>query len=108
MKKKSAQGEFEEQVLKNEQDIYILVLYITGMTPNSKRAITNVRNICMSYLKDRYRLDIIDIYQQPQLAQEAQIIAAPTLVKVFPAPIRRLIGDMSEIEKVLIGLDINR
>ncbi|MDO1451336.1 circadian clock KaiB family protein [Rhodocytophaga aerolata] len=86
--------------------VYLLRLYITGMTPNSKRAVENVKRICEQHLKGRYELEVIDIYQQPTLAQGEQIIAAPTLIKKLPHPLRRLIGDMSNTEKVLLGLDL--
>ena len=85
---------------------YVLHLYITGATPNSTRAVRNVKEICETYLKGRYELIIIDIYQQPILAEKDQIIAAPTLVKKQPLPTRRLIGDMSDRERVLSGLGI--
>ena len=85
---------------------YILKLYITGMTPNSRKAVENVKNICEEHLKGRYQLQIIDIYQQPTLAIGEQIIAVPTLIKKLPNPLRRLIGDMSNTEKVLLGLDL--
>jgi circadian clock protein KaiB len=85
---------------------YVLHLYITGATPNSTRAVRNVKEICETYLKGRYELIIIDIYQQPMLAEADQIIAAPTLVKKQPLPIRRLIGDMSDRDRVLSGLGI--
>lgn len=98
--------EFEESIENLESGVYILRLYITGMTPNSKRAVENVKKICEQYLKGRYELEVIDIYQQPTLAQEEQIIAAPTLIKKLPGPFRRLIGDMSNTEKVLVGLDL--
>ena len=85
---------------------YVLRLYVTGSTARSTRAIANVRRICEDYLKNRYDLEIIDIYQQPMLAKGDQIIAAPTLVKSLPAPLRKLIGDMSDKERVLMGLDV--
>lgn len=87
---------------------YVLRLYITGMTPNSKRAVENIKNICEEYLKERYELEIIDIFQQPTLAEGEQIIAAPTLIKQLPYPLRRFIGDMSNTEKVLLGLDLRK
>jgi circadian clock protein KaiB len=97
---------FEESSGNSRHDIYILRLYITGMTPNSKRAVENVKQICEEHLPGRYELEVIDIYQQPTLAQQEQIVAAPTLIKKLPGPLRRLIGDMSNTEKVLIGLDL--
>ena len=85
---------------------YVLRLYVTGMTPKSTRAIANVRKLCEKYLEGRYELDVIDIYQQPKLAKGEQIIAAPTLIKKLPLPLRRLIGDMSDTERFLVGIDL--
>ena len=87
---------------------YILRLYVTGMTSRSSRAVSNLRAICDEYLDGRYDLEIIDIYQQPVLAKGEQIIAAPTLIKKLPLPMRRIIGDMSNREHVLLGLDLIR
>jgi circadian clock protein KaiB len=103
---KSELEEFEDSLRKADKEIYVLKLYITGMTPNSKRAVENVKNICEEYLKGRYELEIVDIYQQPDLAQGEQIIAVPTLIKELPIPFRKLIGDMSNKEKILIGLNL--
>jgi circadian clock protein KaiB len=85
---------------------YMLRLYITGMTARSRRAIDNVRAICEAHLHGQYELEIIDIYQQPVMAKDDQIIAAPTLIKLVPLPLRRIIGDMSSTERVLAGLDL--
>jgi circadian clock protein KaiB len=85
---------------------YVLRLYVTGMTSRSARAIKNLQAICDEYLDGRYELDVIDIYQQPDLTKGEQIIAAPTLIKTLPLPIRRLVGDMSDRERVLLGLDL--
>lgn len=85
---------------------YVLELYITGMTPNSKRAVENIKQICDEHLNGRYNLKIIDIYQQPSLAEGGQVLAAPTLIKVSPAPAKKLIGDMSDTKKVLMGLGL--
>jgi circadian clock protein KaiB len=87
---------------------YVLRLYVTGMTARSRRAIENVRKICEAHLQGRYELEVIDIYQQPTLAKGDQIIAAPTLIKQLPLPLRRIIGDMSSTERVLLGLDLRR
>jgi circadian clock protein KaiB len=87
---------------------YILRLYVTGMTSRSSRAVNNLRAICDEYLEGRYDLEVIDIYQQPVLTKGEQIIAAPTLIKKLPLPMRRIIGDMSNRERVLIGLDLVR
>jgi circadian clock protein KaiB len=87
-------------------DRYVLRLFVSGMTPRSTRAVQNVRAICEEHLQGRYDLEVIDIYQQPTLARGEQIIAAPTLVKKSPAPLRYIIGDLSSTERVLRGLDL--
>jgi circadian clock protein KaiB len=87
---------------------YLLHLYITGATPNSMRAVRNIKDICEQHLAGRYELLIIDIYQQPHLASEQQIIAAPTLLRLRPLPRRQLVGDLSNREAVLISLGIPR
>ena len=88
-------------------EVYRLKLYITGASPNSAKAVNNIKNICEKFLKDRYQLEIIDIYQQPLLAASQQIIALPLLIKSSPLPAKRLIGNMSDVEKVLKGLDLS-
>lgn len=85
---------------------YVLRLYIAGATPRSIRAVANIKEICHDRLKDRYDLEVIDIYQQPALAKGEQVIAAPTLVKKLPIPLRKFIGDMSNTEQILFGLDL--
>ncbi len=85
---------------------YVLKLYITGATPRSTKAIMNIRDICEEHLKGRYNLEIIDIFQNPVLAKGEQIIAAPTLIKKLPTPLRRFIGDMSDTDRILVGLDL--
>ena len=97
---------FEQAWAKPAEKNYVLRLYVTGTTPQSVRAITNVKKICEEYLKGRYELEVVDLYQQPQMARGEQIIAAPTLVKKMPLPLRRIIGDMSRSERVLTGLDL--
>ncbi|MGI4022003.1 MAG: circadian clock KaiB family protein [Janthinobacterium lividum] len=86
--------------------IYKLRLFVTGASPNSLRAITNTKIFCETYLKEKYDLEIIDVYQQPSIAQKEQLIALPMLIKKFPLPERRLIGDMSDTDKVLKGLGL--
>lgn len=86
---------------------YVLRLYVTGMTARAARAIRNVRAICDEHLKGGYDLEVIDLYQQPALAREAQIIAAPTLIRKLPLPLRRIIGDMSERDRVMVGLGLD-
>ena len=85
---------------------YVLRLYVAGTTSRSIRAVANIKEICESSLKNRYDLEVIDIYQQPVLLKGEQIIAAPTLVKQLPLPLRKFIGDMSDTERILVGLDL--
>jgi circadian clock protein KaiB len=85
---------------------YVLRLYVAGITPRSQEAIRNIKAICEEHLVGRYDLQIVDIYQQPVLAKGEQIIAAPTLIKKLPLPLRRLIGGMADKDKVLVGLDL--
>ena len=85
---------------------YLLRLYVTGTTPRSAKAIRNIRAVCEEKLHGRYDLEVIDIYQKPELVGPAQIVVAPTLVKRLPLPVRRLIGDLSNTERVLAGLDL--
>lgn len=85
---------------------YVLRLYVTGTTPHSARAIVNIRTICEKHLQGRYDLEVVDITKNPALAEGEQIIAAPTLIKKLPLPLRRFIGDMSHTERILLGLDL--
>src|ERR1035437_115606 len=87
---------------------YVLRLYVAGQTPNSTAAIANLKLICEEHLQGRYELEVIDLYQQPQLAQGEQIVAVPTLIRKVPEPLRRIIGDLSNTERVLVGLDIQK
>jgi len=105
-KAKSATTAFEQSLAKPGRPRYRLRLYVAGMTPRSAHSITNIKEICEVYLKGRYDLQVIDIYQQPVLAEGDQIIAVPTLIKKLPLPLRRLIGDLSDRHRVLIGLDL--
>lgn len=89
-------------------DKYVLRLYVTGATSRSRRAILNLNAICSEYLNGQYDLQVIDIHQKPTLAKDEQIVAAPTLVKKLPTPMRRIIGDLSDKESVLLGLDLKR
>ncbi len=85
---------------------YVLKLYITGHTPQSKRAISNLRRICEAELKGQYEMRVVDILEHPQLAEHERIIATPTLIKNLPPPLRRVIGDLSDTGRVLLGLDL--
>jgi circadian clock protein KaiB len=89
-----------------DQPDYVLRLFVSGYTPRSQRAIDNLRNICERYLKGRHRIEVIDLYQCPGRAREEQIVATPTLLKVRPLPARRVLGDLSQVDKVLHALDI--
>lgn len=91
-----------------ENSKYVLRLYVTGTTNRSVLALTNLKQICEEYLEGQYELEVIDLYQKPGLAKDEQIIAAPTLIKKLPLPFRSIIGDMSNKEKVLLGLDLKR
>jgi circadian clock protein KaiB len=97
---------FEELSRKRSEERYVLRLYVTGMTPRSTEAIAAIKALCEERLEGRYELEVIDIYQHPRLAQDEQIVAAPTLVKALPAPLRRLIGNLADRERVLFGLDL--
>ena len=105
-KVKDSTQEFEKAIALKEDRKYVLRLYVTGTTPKSVSAIRNIRKICDEHLKGAYDLEVIDIYQQPVLAKGEQIIAAPTLLKRLPLPLRRFIGDMSNTEQILLGLDV--
>jgi circadian clock protein KaiB len=88
------------------QTRYFLCLYVSGSTSKSALAVTNIKRFCERYLKDRYDLKVIDVYQQPDLVRHERIVALPTLIKRLPFPLRRLIGDLSDQESVLLGLDL--
>jgi len=85
---------------------YKLRLFVTGSTPRSTRAIANMRNICEENLSGRYDLEVVDVYENPDATRELQIVATPTIVKILPEPLRRIIGDLSNKEKVLAGLNL--
>lgn len=96
-----------EQALEAQDDRnYVLRLYVAGMTPKSTLAVKNIKKICEDHLAGRYSLEVIDLYKRPALADGEQIIAAPTLLKKLPLPLRRFIGDMSNTEKIIVGLDL--
>jgi circadian clock protein KaiB len=89
-----------------DSDKFVLRLYITGNTPNSIKAVANIKMLCEEVLRGRYEMKVVDIYQDPSQASEDQVVAIPTLVKTSPLPRRRLVGDMSSRERVLAGLGI--
>ncbi|QMW01913.1 circadian clock KaiB family protein [Spirosoma foliorum] len=92
--------------MKTKEDTWELRLYIAGNTPKSQTALSNLKKYCEEYLKDKYIIEVIDLLVKPQLAEGDQIFAVPTLVKKVPEPIRKIIGDLSNEEKVLVGLNI--
>jgi circadian clock protein KaiB len=85
---------------------YVLRLYVTGMTPKSLKAIDNIKRLCSEHLKGRCDLEVIDVYQQPEKAKTEQLLAVPTLIKKLPLPLRKLIGDMSDEDRILVGLNV--
>jgi circadian clock protein KaiB len=99
-------AEFEKALEGMPGQKFILKLYVTGASALSSRAVENIRNFCEEHLQGRYELEVIDIYQHPELLQSEEVIAAPTLIKKLPPPLRKLIGDMSDEEKILAGLNI--
>lgn len=92
---------------KNYDDPYVFRLFVTGASPNSLRAIANTRNLCEEYFNENYELEIIDVHQQPSVAKKENIIALPLLVKKYPLPEKRLIGDMSNVDRVLKGIGVS-
>lgn len=106
MKNELKHGRKTLETKSTPKEKYVLSLYVTGMTPKSIQAIRNLKKICDENLKGRYELEVVDIYQTPQLAREAELVAMPTLIKRLPLPLRKLIGDMSNKEHVLKGLNI--
>ena len=89
------------------QEQFVLRLFVTGTTPRSTRAIANLRQVCEQHLPGRYELEVVDVYQQPELASRERLVAVPTLVKRLPLPLRRLVGDLSNRQRVLAGLDLS-
>ena len=98
---------FERALAARPQEVYRLHLYVTGASRLSRQAIANVKQLCEQYLPDRYELEVIDLYQQPDVAGRAQVLVAPTLIKSFPLPVRRLVGTLSDPGDVLRLLDVH-
>ena len=98
---------FEKHLKRGSKRHYSLRLYVSGVTPRSLQAIEHIKNLCETHLKGRYDLVVVDMYQQPHLAKQEQILAAPTLIKLLPLPLRRLIGDMTKTDRLLAGLDLH-
>jgi circadian clock protein KaiB len=100
------QTEFEAALERSKTEPYVLRLYVSGVSPKSTRAITNVKKMCEEHLAGRYELEVIDVYQKPSLAAGEQIVAVPTLIKQLPIPLQKLIGDMTNVTQVLLGIDL--
>lgn len=98
--------QYESLLNENKDSHYLLKLYVSGNSPQSIRAILNIKKICEEKLKGKYILEVIDLYQKPEYAKEADLVAVPTLIKKLPLPLRRVIGDMSNSDKVILGLDL--
>jgi circadian clock protein KaiB len=98
----------EKELPQKSTKEYVLRLFITGATPNSVRALTNLKKLCEVYLKGKYSLEIIDVYQQADIAEREQLIALPLLIKKLPLPEKRMIGDLSDTDKVLKGLGLKQ
>jgi circadian clock protein KaiB len=104
--KRDVTAEFEEAAQNADSTRYVLRLYVTGLSPRSIAAIESTKQTCEEFLKGRYELEVIDLTKHPSLAAGEQIIAAPTLIKQLPQPLRRLVGDLSNQDRVLLGLDL--
>ena len=87
---------------------WVLKLYVAGQTPNSLTAFENLKKICMKHLEGKYRIEVIDLLKNPQLAKDHQIVAVPTLIRKLPTPVKKIIGNLSNTEKVLVGLDLRK
>jgi circadian clock protein KaiB len=98
--------ELEKLVADLAQPSYVFRLFVSGTTPRSSQAIANVRRLCERYLPGRYQLEVVDVYQQPASTRQQQVIAVPTLIKEFPLPPQRFVGDMSDSDRIVIGLNL--
>jgi circadian clock protein KaiB len=103
---KAAPREKRTTIQKSKQDAYILRLYVAGQTPRCVTAFANLKKICEEHLPDQYHIEVVDLLENPKLAQGDQILAIPTLVRKLPEPARKIIGDLSNTERVLVGLDL--
>lgn len=97
---------FEKTLTDQQNGKYILRLYVAGMGPKSVQAVENLKRICEEYMPGKYQLEVIDIYQNPVFAKDGQIVAAPTLIKELPLPLKKLIGSMADTDRVLVGMDL--
>ena len=106
MKENSVEQIKEKKPRRTAQDMWVLRLYVAGQTPKAITAFTNLKKICEEQLGGKYSIEVIDLLQNPQLANEYQIVALPTLIRKLPVPVRKIIGDLSDTQRVLIGLDL--
>ncbi len=104
--KEDAYEEFVQALLHRPQQVYRLRLYVTGASRSSLQAVANLKQFCRQYLEGRYELEVVDLYQQPELAQQEQLMVAPMLVRTSPLPVRRLIGTLSNAQEVMRLLDV--
>ncbi|MCX6149559.1 MAG: circadian clock protein KaiB [Ignavibacteriales bacterium] len=103
---KSKTSKQQKEISKTENDKWILRLYVAGQTPKSITAFKNLKSICEDQLKGKYTIEVIDLIQNPHLSRDDQILAVPTLVRKLPVPVRKIIGDLSDTDRVLVGLDL--
>jgi circadian clock protein KaiB len=101
-------AQFEKLVSNLSKPTYLFRLYVAGNSYRSTQAITSIRNICEKYLSGHYELEVVDVYQQPEATKESEVIALPTLIKELPLPPKRFVGDMSNTERILIGLKLGK
>ncbi len=104
----TSKEQFEQAIKKIKPKKYVLHLYVVGLSPRSQKAIDNIKKICDGHLKGRYQLRIQDIYKNPIFAKNGQILGVPTLIKELPLPLRKFVGDMSDAEKLIVGLDLRK
>ncbi len=105
-RRKTTTERFEEMAAHPPAERYVFKLFVSGASPRSLRAVENIKRLCEAHLPGRYRLEVIDVYQRPGLVVANQVVASPTLIKETPAPVRRLLGDLSNEAQVLLGLDL--
>jgi circadian clock protein KaiB len=103
---KDSVAEFEKAAARSKQTKYVLQLFVAGATPLSSRALANLKEICEQHLQGRYELEVVDVYERPAVAKTGRVIAVPTLLKKLPAPLRRFVGDLSDRERLLVGLNL--
>jgi circadian clock protein KaiB len=106
LRKKAGTPKIAQKISRPRLSKYLLRLYISRSTMKSRVALENIQRVCEEHLKGRYDLEVIDIHEQANLARDEQIVAVPTLIKRLPAPLQRLVGDMSDLDRVLLGLDL--